>query len=151
MLRFIAPDPTGAGEYLNMSVRCETVFRSRGGEYMSFVESIQTVLGKYCVFQGRARRSEYWWFTLAYSVVSGILSGLAQNSTLFAVISGIFSLALLLPSLGVNVRRLHDVNKSGWWILIVLIPLVGWIIDIVWCVKDSDPGDNQFGPNPKGM
>ncbi|MCR5474575.1 MAG: DUF805 domain-containing protein [Lachnospiraceae bacterium] len=118
---------------------------------MSFVESIQTVLGKYCDFQGRARRSEYWWYTLAYCVVSGILSGLAQNSTLFGVISGIFSLALLLPSLGVSVRRLHDINKSGWWLLIGLIPIIGWIILLIWEVKDSDPGDNQYGPNPKGM
>ena len=118
---------------------------------MSFVESIQTVLGKYCDFNGRARRSEYWWFTLAYSVLSGVLSGFAQNSTIFGIISGIVSLALLLPSLGVSVRRLHDIGKSGWWLLLALIPVIGAIILIVWDCKDSEPGDNQYGPNPKGM
>ena len=118
---------------------------------MSFVESIQTVLSKYCDFNGRARRSEYWWFTLAYCILSGILSGFAQGSTIFGIISGLVSLALLLPSLGVSVRRLHDVGKSGWWLLLVLIPVIGAIILLVWECKDSDPGDNQYGPNPKGM
>ena len=119
---------------------------------MSFVESIQTVvLQKYCDFKGRARRSEYWWFELGYCILSGVLSGLGQNSMIFSVISGIVSLALLLPALGVSVRRLHDIGKSGWWLLIELIPVVGLIIIIVWQCKDSEPGDNQYGPNPKGM
>lgn len=119
---------------------------------MSFVESITTVVvQKYCDFNGRARRSEYWWFCLANAILSGVLSSFAQKSTIVAVISVIVSLALLLPGLGVAVRRLHDIGKSGWFVLFALIPCVGAIILIVWNCKDSEPGDNQYGPNPKGM
>jgi uncharacterized membrane protein YhaH (DUF805 family) len=118
---------------------------------MSFVESIQTVLTKYCDFTGRARRSEYWWFALANTVLSMILSVLGRNvSTVFTIISVIVSLALLLPSLGVAIRRLHDTGRSGWWFLLVFT-CVGAIVLIVFYCLDSEPGDNQYGPNPKGM
>ena len=123
---------------------------------MTFMESIQTVLQKYADFTGRARRSEYWWFVLAYSVVNFVISligsiagGGVQTAT--SVISGIIGLGLIVPSLSVGARRLHDIGKSGWWQLLSLIPCVGGIILIIWCAKDSDPGDNMYGPNPKGM
>ena len=88
---------------------------------MSFMESITTVFQKYAVFEGRARRSEYWWFVLAYSIVSGVLSGLgtAMNGsgagTLFTVLSGLVGLAVLVPTIAVTTRRLHDTGRSGWW------------------------------------
>ena len=118
---------------------------------MSFVESITTVLTKYCDFSGRARRSEFWWFYLANIILSSVLSGLGRGSSIVMVISVIVSLALLLPELGVGVRRLHDIGKSGWNLLFGLIPIVGFILLIIWFCKDSEPGDNQYGPNPKGM
>ena len=121
------------------------------------MESIQTVFQKYAVFEGRARRSEYWWFELAYCIVSAVLSGLSTAfggggaSTVIGIISGIIGLAVIVPSLAVGCRRLHDIGKSGWWQLIALVPCVGSIILIVWFAKDSDPGDNAYGANPKGM
>ncbi len=116
---------------------------------MSFMESIQTCFSKYVTFSGRARRSEYWYFALFTGVISSILNAVGKNVEAFAIIGGIFGLAVLLPSLAVCVRRLHDINKSGWWILISLVPIVGAILLIIWYCKDSDPGENNFGPNPK--
>lgn len=118
---------------------------------MSFVEAIKSVFTQYVGFSGRARRSEYWYFTLFYAIVDGVLTGLGQASSAFSVIAGIFALAVLLPSIAVSIRRLHDIGKSGWWILISLIPVIGAIILIVFACKDSEPGDNAYGPNPKGM
>ncbi len=123
---------------------------------MSFMESIQTVFQKYAVFEGRARRSEYWWFYLAYTVVSLVLSGIARAlgtggaATAVSVISGIFALACLVPSIAVTTRRLHDTGKSGWWQLLYLT-CIGGIVVFIFCIMDSQPGDNQYGPNPKGM
>ena len=118
---------------------------------MSFVEAITSVLSQYANFNGRARRSEYWYYILAYAIISAVLNALAQYSSIFTVLSGIFGLALICPTLAVAVRRLHDIGKSGWYYLFALIPLVGAIILLVWFVKDSEPGDNVYGPNPKGI
>lgn len=118
---------------------------------MSFVEAITSVLSQYANFNGRARRSEYWYYVLAYAIISAVLNALAQYSSIFTVLSGIFGLALICPTLAVAVRRLHDIGKSGWYYLFALIPLVGAIILLVWFVKDSEPGDNIYGPNPKGI
>lgn len=117
---------------------------------MSFVDSIKTCFQKYVDFNGRARRSEYWYFYLFYVIV-GTIAGVISNAIGSQIISTIVSLAFLLPSLAVAVRRLHDIGKKWTWIFMGLIPLVGWIIMITYMVKDSEPGDNQFGPNPKGM
>ena len=120
------------------------------------MESIQTVFQKYAVFEGRARRSEYWWFYLAYSVVSSVLSGLTKAlgsggaSTAVAVISLIIGLACLVPTIAVTTRRLHDTGRSGWWQLLYLT-CIGGIVVLIWTIMDSQPGDNQYGPNPKGM
>lgn len=118
---------------------------------MSFVESITSVLSQYANFNGRARRSEYWYYILAYTVISVILTALAQYSIIFSIISGLFGLGLICPTLAVIVRRLHDIGKSGWYYLFALIPLVGSIILIIWLATDSEPGDNVYGPNPKGI
>jgi uncharacterized membrane protein YhaH (DUF805 family) len=121
---------------------------------MNFVEAVQSVLSKYATFSGRARRAEYWWFVLfqvLVSIVAAILD--AALGTDFGSGSGVFSLivtlALLLPGLAVTVRRLHDTDRSGWWILIGLIPLVGAIVLIVFTVMDGTPGPNRFGASPK--
>lgn len=120
-----------------------------GEEIMNMIEAVKSVFTQYVGFSGRARRSEYWWFYLANLIVGGILSQLGKNISAFGVLSGLYSLAVLLPALAVAVRRLHDIGKSGWWILLNLIPVVGQIIIIIWMCKDSMPGENLYGPNPK--
>lgn len=121
---------------------------ARKEKAMGFADAVKTCFSKYVDFNGRARRSEYWYWTLFVFLVSfaASLVGNALNAPVFA---GIISLALMLPSLGVAVRRLHDIGKSGWFVLLSLIPLVGLIILIVWCVKDSEVGENAYGPCPK--
>ena len=107
------------------------------------------VLKKYAVFTGRARRQEFWMFTLVNIIiylVLGFVEGLVGSP---GIIGLIYNLAILVPSLAVSVRRLHDTDRSGWWMLIGLIPLVGAIVLIVFMVMDSNPGDNQHGANPK--
>ncbi|MFA5827163.1 MAG: DUF805 domain-containing protein [Candidatus Paceibacterota bacterium] len=121
-----------------------------------------TVLKKYTVFSGRARRAEYWYFVLFNVIISMVLGILGKaigvfNITIGAVgseiniLSIIYGLALLIPGLAVCVRRLHDTGKSGWMALIVLIPLIGTIWILVLMIKDSTPGENEYGPNPKNL
>ena len=110
-------------------------------------KSVETVVFKnYVNFEGRATRPEYWWFTLAYAIVNIILSLIPRAGT---ILSGFLGLAVLIPSIGVAVRRLHDINKSGWWLLIALVPIVGYIIVILWFVKPSDNGENKYGERPR--
>ena len=105
-------------------------------------------LQPYFNFEGRARRSEYWWFVLANFCASIVLSFLG-NLINFPWLTTILSLALLIPSLGLTARRLHDIGKSGWMMLISIIPIVGAILLIIWCAKDGDPQPNQYGPSTK--
>lgn len=105
-----------------------------------------TALRKYAVFTGRARRREYWMFVLVNALVTVGLSILDGDD---GSLAGLYSLAVFVPSLAVLVRRLHDTNRSGWWLLIALVPLVGAIVLIIFTVQDSDPMENRFGPNPK--
>ena len=107
------------------------------------------VLKNYVGFEGRARRTEYWMFVLFNIIASIILSILEWIVGLPAVLSTLYSLAVLLPSLAVTFRRLHDTGRSGWWVLIGLVPFIGAIVLIVFMCLDSEPGDNQYGPNPK--
>jgi uncharacterized membrane protein YhaH (DUF805 family) len=119
---------------------------------MNFGEAIKSGFSNYANFQGRARRSGYWYwylFTALVSLAFSILSS-GKSDNFFGILGGLVSLALFLPGLAYAVRRLHDTNRSGWRVLFVLIPLVGWIFLLVWMVADSEPGDNRFGANPKG-
>ena len=106
---------------------------------------------QYADFKGRAQRKEYWMFALFNLVIMIVLTlvGGGGEGGLGDVLSGIYSLAVLVPSVAVTVRRLHDIGKSGWWMLITLIPLVGPLIMLFFMVKDSQPGTNEYGPNPK--
>jgi uncharacterized membrane protein YhaH (DUF805 family) len=111
-------------------------------------------LKKYADFNGRARRKEYWWFSVFCMLISTVLGfiegfmGVAPNSE-YSIFAGIFCLAILVPSLAVTVRRLHDIGRRGWWMLIALVPIVGAIVLFAYLVKDSVPGRNLYGPNPK--
>jgi uncharacterized membrane protein YhaH (DUF805 family) len=112
-------------------------------------------LKKYALFAGRARRKEYWFFQLFNTLfviallVVDSLTGMTRAHIRIGLLSGLFGLATFLPALGVLIRRLHDTNRTGWWILIGLIPLVGPIILLVFVFQDSQAGANQYGPNPK--
>ena len=114
------------------------------------------VLKKYAVFSGRARRAEYWYFVLFNIIVAIVLSLIDTLLGTFnfmqgvGLLSGLYSLAVLIPTLAVTVRRLHDIDRTGWWIFINLIPLIGFIVLLVFAVTDGTPGSNRYGPNPKG-
>lgn len=108
------------------------------------------VLQKYAVFSGRARRAEYWYFLLFHIIVITVLSFLSRIIGFLGVmLMGLYSLGVIIPHLAVAVRRLHDTNRSGWFLLVGLVPFVGGIILIVFLAQDSQPGVNQYGPNPK--
>ena len=107
------------------------------------------VLKKYAVFSGRARRKEYWMFFLFNIIIELVLGGIEGLAGGSGVLVGIYGLAVLIPGIAVAVRRLHDTDRSGWWLLIGLLPLIGAIVLLVFMVQDSQPGANQYGPNPK--
>jgi uncharacterized membrane protein YhaH (DUF805 family) len=112
------------------------------------------VLRKYAVFTGRARRREFWMFTLVNVLIS---IGLSIIDTIlgtdygagYGILSTIYSLAVLIPSIAVGVRRLHDTGRTGWWLLIGLVPCVGLIVLIVFYATEGQRGDNQYGADPK--
>ncbi|MFC1893797.1 DUF805 domain-containing protein [Chloroflexota bacterium] len=109
------------------------------------------VLKKYAVFSGRARRKEYWYFALFSLIISfvlGLIEGFATGND-YSVLTSLYGLAVLLPSIGVSIRRLHDTGRSGWWVLIGFIPLIGGIILLIYFLSDSQRETNQYGPSPK--
>jgi len=114
-------------------------------------------LRKYAVFSGRSRRKEYWTFFLVnFVVVTALLLvdqqiGTFDPETGAGLLNALYTLALLLPSIAVAVRRLHDTDRVGWWVLLSLIPIIGSIILIFFLIQDSTAGDNRFGSNPKGI
>ena len=129
---------------------------------MTFMDSISVCFSKYITFSGRAQRSEFWWFVLLLAVTGTILD--AADSVIFGksvfmlgwmnfsyssgFIADLFALATFLPMWAVEVRRLHDIGKSGWWLLLWLIPLIGAIILLIWMIRKGTDGDNQYGPDP---
>jgi len=131
---------------------------------MSFFAAIGSALGRYAVFSGRARRSEYWWFVVfttlvgvAADIADAVLGTTFERTTdgidawlpSFGLVGTVVNLLLFLPSLAVGVRRLHDTDRSGWWLLIGLVPIVGAIVLLVFFVLDSTPGTNSYGNDPK--
>ena len=126
---------------------------------MKMIEAVKHVFQNFANFSGRARRSEYWYFVLFNVIVSAALSVfnkqvptqvagevmmITQNKILSA-----YQLLVFIPSLAVTVRRLHDVGKSGWNYLWILLPIIGWIMLLVWECRDGERMDNRFGPDPK--
>ena len=126
---------------------------------MGIKEAVSQAFHKFGDITGRARRSEFWYFrlfvwlvSLAFGIVIGAAGGYdSAGGRIIGAISGLVSIALLIPGITLGVRRLHDISKSGWSYLVILVPLVGWIILLIWFCRDSDPGDNQYGSNPKGF
>ncbi|WP_273266402.1 DUF805 domain-containing protein [Flexistipes sinusarabici] len=112
-------------------------------------------LKKYAIFSGRSRRKEYWYFFLFNLIIHFILiiidtlTGTYNQEAGMGLLSTIYFFAVLLPGIAVSVRRLHDTNRRGWWILLSLIPIIGAIVLLIFMVQDSTPGENRFGSNPK--
>lgn len=112
-------------------------------------------LKKYAVFRGRSRRKEYWYFFLINLIITFILlivdkiTGTYSLQTGIGLLGSLYSIAVFIPNISVTVRRLHDINRTGWWVLIALIPIIGAIVLLVFMVQDSTPDENRFGGNPK--
>ena len=118
---------------------------------MGFEEAVESVFRHYADFNGRARRSEYWFFFLFVVLVSIVLSflgGMLGAPGLARILYGLFVIAIFVPSLSLIWRRLHDTGRSGLWFLLTFIP-IGQIVLLVFFCLDSQPGDNEYGPNPK--
>lgn len=119
-------------------------------DFNALIENYKNIITKkYADFNGRAGRKEFWYFVLCnfiVGIVLGILTNVPGIGGIFGFVSGIYSLAVLVPGIALAVRRLHDLGKAGVQLLFVLIPLAGPIILIVWYVKEGEPGDNAYGP-----
>ena len=116
---------------------------------MGIVDAVQNCFNNYANANGRARRSEFWYWVLFQFIVQ-LIAAIISRMTGISIITLIASLALTFPSVCVGIRRLHDIGMSGWYYLVSFIPVVGLILLIVWGTRDSQPGQNQYGPNPKG-
>ena len=119
---------------------------------MNFQQAVQSVFSNYAKFRGRAARSEFWWFQL-FIVLGGIVAAVLDLLANSNVLSGeplatLFYLVTIIPDLAVSVRRLHDTDSSGWWLLLGLVPLIGMIVLIVWWCLEGSKGYNRFGADP---
>ena len=122
---------------------------------VGFGEAVSRGFRKYFTFSGRATRAESWWWVL-FTVLAGIVLAVVDTFTgtmgMFGdsgLLGGLFELATLIPSLALGARRLHDINRSGWWLLLLFVLVVGWILLIVWAIKQGDKGPNKYGPDPR--
>src|SRR6516162_9823542 len=117
---------------------------------MTFRDAIRDGFANYVNFSGRAGLGEFWYWVL-FIILAGIVTAILDAiwfRDFFYPVSDLFTLATLLPGLAISVRRLHDTDRSGWWLLLSFIPLIGTIVLIVWWVQQGTPGPNRFGPNP---
>ena len=111
---------------------------------MDFVAAVKACLTKYATFGGRASRPEFWWFAL-FTVVVGLVTSMFSS-----MLNALATLALLVPSIAVGTRRLHDIGKSGWFQLLALIPIVGGLVLLFFAAQPGEPQDNAYGPAPAG-
>ena len=108
-----------------------------------------TVLKKYLVFDGRARRTEYWMFFLFNFIIAFVLGIVEATLGSPGILGMLYSLAVFIPGIAVTVRRLHDTGRSGLWILVGLVPVIGWIVLLFFMIQEGNAGSNQYGPSPK--
>lgn len=114
---------------------------------MDFMTAVKHVFANYANFSGRARRSEYWWFYL-FNMIVNVVAQTVDAAIGLPILTIIAFLALIVPGIAVGVRRMHDVGRSGWWLLILLVPLVGFILVIYWFVQRGTVGPNEYGSDP---
>lgn len=114
---------------------------------MTFSEAVKSGFDNYVTFNGRASRAAYWWWFLFYilAVVAASIIGSALDTGVIYILA---VLGLFLPSLAVAIRRLHDTGRTGWWVLIGIIPLIGFIVLLIFYLEQGDPGENEYGPPP---
>ena len=121
---------------------------------VDFPRAVELGFRRYIDFRGRSSRAEYWWWTL-FIVLVGIIATAIDTVVLgtdlwdTGLVGWVFSLATLSPDLAVSVRRLHDINRSGWWLLLYFVLVIGWIVLLVWAIKRGDVGPNKYGPDPR--
>jgi len=121
---------------------------------VDFPEAVKLAFQRYIDFSGRSSRAEYWWFTLFIVLVDVIVTAvdtvvLGTDLWGIGLLSAVWQLATLIPSIAIGVRRLHDIDKSGWWILLWFVLVIGWIVLLVWAIKRGDGGPNKYGPDPR--
>lgn len=129
---------------------------------MGFSDAVRSVLTNYATFRGRAPRSEFWWFVL-FTLIANLVLGLVDSLIVAPILgfspfsdngarplSALFSLAIFVPSLAVGARRLHDTGRSAWWLLIGLVPLIGWLIFVYFAAQRSEAVTTEYGPPPLG-
>ena len=130
---------------------------------MNFVDAVRSGFNNYANFSGRALRYEYWWWVVfvwiagaVANIIDSALGWRVYETTAYGIqqgtgpIAAIVGLALIIPGLAVAVRRLHDTDRSGWWLLIVIIPIIGWLILLYFMVISGTPGPNKYGPSRDG-
>lgn len=116
---------------------------------MTFPDAIKTVIvDRYADFNGRSRRPEYWWFVLFAVLLNAVLQMLSGDSAILSLIALLITLSILIPSIAVAIRRLHDTGRSGWWLLLSLIPLLGFLVLVYFYIQPTDPETNAWGPPP---
>ena len=122
---------------------------------VGFGEAINRGVRNYAICSGRATRAESWWWVL-FIVLAGIAFGVIDTVTgtmgMFGdsgLLGQLFELAVLVPSLALAARRLHDINRTGWWLLLLFVLVIGWVVLIVWAIKRGDEGPNKYGPDPR--
>ncbi|WP_151813863.1 DUF805 domain-containing protein [Acinetobacter ursingii] len=154
-----APTPTKAttqGNPLNLSPaaqenlnKAKDVLNQWEQGESNYHQAIVTCFKKYAVFSGRARRSEFWFFQLFCLLATLIFAYAGSKSELMDMLGILFFFATLLPIIAVTVRRLHDVGRSGWLVLVTIIPVVGVLLVLFWATQEGNPDHNQYGPSPK--
>ena len=146
----------GCGVSLSASTPTDVGIDAAELPMVDFGTAVKLGFQRYVDFRGRSTRAEYWWwglFTVVASFALVIADNLTGNASTFGWLGGLleplFTLATIIPSLAVGVRRLHDINRTGWWLLLWFVLVIGWIVLIVWAIERGDEGPNKYGPDPR--
>jgi len=145
----------GCGTSLNVSTITNTGVSSAELPMVDFGTGVKLGFQRYVDCKGRSTRAEYWWWALFTSAVAlilipiDIISGTHSLLWGMGLLGGLFSLATIIPSLAVGVRRLHDINRTGWWMLLWLVPEIGWVVLIVWAIERGNKGLSKYGSDPR--
>lgn len=144
------------GARLSKPSRRKFVSRSRQSSSITLGKAVELGFRQYIHFHGRATRAEFWWWVLFVTAISVVAQGIdkvagTHNETISnGVFEGIWSLAAIVPTLALGARRLHDINRRGWWLLLWLVPFFGWVLLFIWSLQQGDKGMNEYGFDPRG-